>query len=223
MTGFQADLEAVCELVHNKLSPHGRTVIGIAGPPASGKSTLAEAVVEKLNSDGDSGKFPTAALVPMDGYHLDNDVLRAKGLFDRKGAPETFDSEGFCAAVHRLSTTTAELFFPRFDRGLDMSIANALSIHPETPIVVVEGNYLLLDSAPWSALKDDFAASVFVAPALEKLRDRLLQRWIDHDLNAEAALRRANSNDLPNAEKILQESTKADLILRQESLSETAN
>jgi pantothenate kinase len=222
MTSFQADLEAVCALVRNRMSQHGRTVIGIAGPPASGKSKLAEAVVEKLNREGDLGNIPTAALIPMDGYHLDNVVLRARGLFDRKGAPETFDADGFCAAVHRLNNATKELFFPRFDRSLDLSIANAISIHPKTPIVIVEGNYLLFNSAPWSGLKDDFAASIFVAPTRGKLRERLLQRWIDHGLNPQAALLRASNNDLPNAERTLDESASADLVLRQESLGVNA-
>ena len=217
MTSFQADLDTVCALVRSKMSQYGRTVIGIAGPPASGKSTLAEAVVDTLNNEDAEGDIPTASLVPMDGYHLDNVVLRAKGLFHCKGAPETFDADGFCAAVHRLKNTSKELFFPRFDRNRDLSIAGAISIHPRTPVVVVEGSYLLLNSAPWSRLRDEFAASVFVAPTRDQLRERLLQRWIDHGLDPTAALRRACSNDLPNAERTLDESTSADLALHQES------
>jgi pantothenate kinase len=214
MTGFQADVDAVCALTRDRVALHGRAVIGIAGPPASGKSTLAEAVVNALNTAAE-GDVPIAALVPMDGYHLDNAILKAKGLFDRKGAPETFDAYGFCAALGRLKDNTNELFFPRFDRNLDLSIAGALSIHPKTPIVMVEGNYLLLKSAPWSSLKDLFSATVFVSPTREVLRDRLLQRWIDHGLSPEAALKRASGNDLPNAERILDESRTADLTLHQ--------
>ncbi|WP_252729770.1 nucleoside triphosphate hydrolase [Pacificibacter marinus] len=217
MTTFQADVEAVCAMARAGSTDSGRTVIGIAGPPASGKSTLAEAVVTALN-DAAKGDVPLAALVPMDGYHLDNAILKAKGLFDRKGAPETFDAHGFCAALGRLRDQSHELFFPRFDRGIDMSVAGALSIHPQTPIVVVEGNYLLLESAPWSSLKDLFSATVFVSPAREVLRARLLQRWIDHGHSPEAALQRASGNDLPNAERILDESVAADLILHQSDL-----
>ncbi|MEM5476455.1 nucleoside triphosphate hydrolase [Pacificibacter sp. AS14] len=214
MTGFQTDVDAVCALALSGKSHTSRTVIGIAGPPASGKSTLAEAVVDALN-DAAEGEIPVAALVPMDGYHLDNVILKAKGLFERKGAPETFDAHGFCDALSRLSDQSAELFFPRFDRGMDLSVAGALSIHPKTPIIVVEGNYLLLKSAPWSSLKDLFSASVFVSPTRQVLRDRLVQRWIDHGLSPDAALKRASGNDLPNAERVLNESTKADLTLPQ--------
>jgi pantothenate kinase len=214
MTRFQADVDAVCAMARGGLSDDGRTVIGIAGPPASGKSTLAEAVVEALN-DTAKGDIPLAALVPMDGYHLDNAILQANGLFDRKGAPETFDAHGFCAALARLNGATNELFFPRFDRRMDLSVAGALSIHPQTPIVVVEGNYLLLKSDPWASLKDLFSATVFVSPRREVLRERLLQRWIDHGLTPDAAFERASGNDLPNAERILDESMTADLTLNQ--------
>jgi len=217
MTPFQTDVEAVCAMARAGLTDSDRTVIGIAGPPASGKSTLAEAVVTALNGAA-KGEIPMAALVPMDGYHLDNAILKAKGLFDRKGAPETFDAHGFCAALGRLHDQSHELFFPRFDRGMDLSVAGALPILPKTPIVVVEGNYLLLKSAPWSSLKDLFSATVFVSPPRQVLRDRLLQRWIDHGLTPEAALQRASGNDLPNAERILDESVAADLILYQSDL-----
>lgn len=222
MTRFQTDVEAVCEFVRKQRIDNSRTVIGIAGPPASGKSTLAEAVVESLNveslNNAAKGDAPMAALVPMDGFHLDNAILKAKGLLERKGAPETFDAHGFCAALGRLKNDTGEVFFPRFDRSLDMSIAGALSVHPKTPIVVVEGNYLLLKSAPWVSLKKLFTTTVFISPPREVLRDRLLQRWIDHGLSRDAALKRASGNDLPNAERILDESDVADLIFHQSDL-----
>lgn len=219
MSGFQSDLEAVRDLIRDTMPENGRSIISIAGPPASGKSTLAEAVVDALNHSAQAGRAPTAALVPMDGYHLDNAVLRHKGLLGRKGAPETFDAEGFCHAVHRLTDTGTEHFFPRFDRTADQSIAGAIAVHPQTPVVVVEGNYLLLNTAPWSHLRDAFTACVFVSPSRDQLRDRLVQRWIDHGLDPEAALNRALGNDLPNAARTLDQSTHADLVLGQNSSS----
>ena len=211
---LEQDVELVCNLVKSERISGSRTIIGIAGPPASGKSTLAEAVVQSLNNSEPS-VFPQAALLPMDGYHLDNRILESRGLLARKGAPETFDANGFCDAVRRLSLATRESFHPKFDRQMDLSIANAISIQPETPVVVVEGNYLLLESDPWSSLSEVFAATVFVSPPLEDLKDRLQQRWINHGLDPAAAMQRAVGNDLPNAELVLRESREADRCLNQ--------
>jgi pantothenate kinase len=218
MSSLNADVEAVCAIVRARMVPQGRTIIAIAGPPASGKSTLAEAVVQELSSNVEQAEpidVPLAVLLPMDGYHLDNRLLESKGRLDRKGAPNTFDAVGFCAGVRRLTEPSYEAFYPMFDRNLDMSIAQAISVHPDTPVVVVEGNYLLLNSEPWASLRDVFAATVFVSPPLAALRARLNQRWIDHGLDPEAATSRANRNDLPNAEYVLGNSTEADLILNQ--------
>lgn len=192
-----------------------RTIVGIAGPPASGKSTLAESVVNAFNR-GSRTEVPVAALLPMDGYHLDNRLLEARGLLARKGAPETFNAHGFCEAIKGLKSVTRETFHPSFDREMDLAIAHSIVIAPDTPLVVVEGNYLLLRSAPWSTLFECFTATVFVCPSMEVLRDRLRQRWIKHGLDPEAAARRADGNDLPNAELVVRESREADLSLSQD-------
>ena len=212
-SSLQAHVEQVCDLVNrHDADSSGRAIIGIAGPPASGKSTLAESVVQTINQS-DESPVPRAALLPMDGYHLDNPILEARGLLSRKGAPETFNAHGFCEAIKQLSTANWELYFPRFDRSLELAIANAVSIHPQTQVVIVEGNYLLLQSDPWSSLKDLFTATVFINPDIEILRDRLYQRWIEHGLEPEAAMSRATGNDLVNAELIINQSASADLIL----------
>ncbi|MDE0591468.1 phosphoribulokinase [Halocynthiibacter sp. C4] len=175
---------------------------------------MAEAAVRYLNAQAAS-ETPAAELVPMDGYHLDNRILKARGLLARKGAPETFDASGFCNAIRRLQSTEKELFFPLFDRQLDLSIANAIAIHQETPIIVVEGNYLLLNSDPWKSLANVYSATIFVSPTLEVLENRLIQRWIEHGFDSAAALKRAKMNDLPNAELVINNSVDADLTLSQ--------
>jgi len=213
-TKLDRDTRRVCDLVATQLDGASRLVIGIAGPPASGKSTLAEAVVAHLNRAG-ATPATKAALLPMDGYHLDNHLLEARGLLARKGAPETFDATGFCAAVSSLHSVDSQMFFPGFDRDLDMTIANALSVAPDDRVVVVEGNYLLLRQAPWSALNALFAVTVFLSPGLGILEDRLRQRWIDHGLDPEAARRRARQNDLVNARLVMEQSAPADLLLDQ--------
>jgi len=215
MSNLDVDVQTVCAMVRARMVPQGRTIIAIAGPPASGKSTLAEAVVRELVSNVEQAEprdVPLAVLLPMDGYHLDNRLLEAKGRLDRKGAPDTFDAVGFCAGVRRLAEPSYEAFFPMFDRNLDMSIAQAIAVHPDTPVVVVEGNYLLLNSEPWASLSDVYAATIFISPPLTTLRARLIQRWTDYGLEPEAAIERAQSNDLPNAEYVLKNSREADLV-----------
>lgn len=211
---IQEDAERVCDLISSRRQVGGRTIVAIAGPPASGKSTLAEAVVHALNAQQDTS-VPHAALFPMDGYHLDNRVLEARGLLSRKGAPETFDAHGFCSAIKTIQTAEYETFHPVFDRNLDLAIANAIPIHPNTPVVVAEGNYLLMEQDPWTSLADVFSATVFVCPTLEELKIRLRNRWLQHGFDPKTALERASRNDLPNAELVLRSSRKADLTLSQ--------
>jgi pantothenate kinase len=211
---LKTDVEQICGLIKSNMQGSTRTIIGIAGPPASGKSTLAEAVVQHLNKEMESS-LAMASLLPMDGYHLDNRLLESRGLLSRKGSPETFNADGFCEAVTRISVASRETFHPIFDRQLDLAIANAISISPDTPVVVVEGNYILLKTDPWSSLSEVFDTTVFVCPGLDILRDRLQQRWIDHGLDPEAAMLRATGNDLVNAELILRDSVEADITLTQ--------
>lgn len=219
-TTLEQDADRVCGLICKRLRKGERIIVGIAGPPASGKSTLAEAVVRKLNEEAEAVSLspsppPQSVLLPMDGYHLDNCILEARGQLARKGAPETFDSSGFCRAVRQLAKAEEESYHPRFDRKMDLAIACSIAIPPDVPVVVVEGNYLLLNSRPWSLLHDLFALTIFVCPSFDALQDRLQQRWIDHGLDGEAAMQRAMSNDLPNARAVIEKSRGADLHLDQ--------
>lgn len=211
---IEEDTKRVCDLIKTRMQKGTRTIVAIAGPPASGKSTVAEAIVQSLNAENPS-QIPHAALLPMDGYHLDNRLLEARGLLSRKGAPESFDATGFCKAVQDLVSAEHESYHPKFDRQMDLAIANAIPIHPETPVIIVEGNYLLLNQDPWASLQELFAATVFVSPAKDDLVKRLQQRWIKHGFDHESAMARTTRNDLPNAELILKKSRKADLFLNQ--------
>lgn len=180
-----------------RTEPSGRrSLIAVAGPPASGKSHLARDLVEALNArDG------AAVLVPMDGFHLDNGILEARGLLPRKGAPETFDGAGFVHAMARLKTEE-EVILPTFDRARDISIAGAVAIGPEHRIAVVEGNYLCFREAPWDGLAALWDLSVFLDVEEAVLRERLIQRWLTFDHTPEQAEARAMSNDIPNARRI---------------------
>ena len=181
-----------------------RRLIAVAGPPGSGKTTLAEKLVMHLG--------PSAALVPMDGFHLDNSILDARGHRARKGAPHTFDAAGFVHAIRRLGTED-EVILPVFDRTRDVAIAGVLPVGPETETAVIEGNYLLLNDATWNELHALWDFSVFLEVSEEELERRLIQRWIDHDHSPEDAKARAMSNDMPNARRVKSESVQADLTI----------
>lgn len=216
MGTVEANCDAVIRLIDRTNRPRNRLLIGIAGPPGSGKSTLAEAVVKALNDRAGAGH--EAALLPMDGFHLDNEELSNLGLLTRKGAPETFDARGLLDLLIRVRAGDQDLHYPIFDRALDLSITDAGVLRADTAIVVVEGNYLLLDSGPWAGMSDQFDATVFLKPSLATLEARLKQRWLDHGFTAEAADRKAHGNDLVNARLVLLESLPADLTLAENTV-----
>ena len=212
----QANVTAVVELIKRRAQAGERMIVAIAGPPASGKTTLAEAVVERLNTVGSSGEPRRAAVLPMDGFHLDNETLQARGLLARKGAVETFDAIGFCAAIRTIVEEGGAQHLPGFDRDEDRVIPNQIHIAEEAQVIVTEGNYLLLDQSPWRELRPMFTASVFVKAPIEVLRVRLLERWLDQNLSQQEAQKRVANNDLPNALSVLSRSVDADLFVEHE-------
>ncbi|MEP5758308.1 MAG: nucleoside/nucleotide kinase family protein [Litoreibacter sp.] len=180
-----------------------RRVIAIAGSPASGKSTLSEAIIRA---------FPNSQILPMDGFHLDNKVLREQGLLLRKGAPQTFDVVGFKHLVGRLKQEN-DLYIPTFDRALDRSIGGAGHISSNVDTVIVEGNYLLLDQPGWRDLKPFWDMSIALATSSDVLRARLIERWLDYGYTPQEAREKVEENDLPNAELVQKFGTTADLTL----------
>lgn len=186
--------------------PPGRRLVAVAGPPAVGKSTVTEPLAAALTALG-----RPARVVPMDGFHLDNATLDARDLRHRKGAPETFDTAGLLALVEALRGG-GPVPFPTFDRAADATVPNGGTFDAE--IALVEGNYLLLDEDPWRALHPLWDATVRLEAPEAVLRDRLVRRWLTHGLGADAALTRAESNDLPNARRVLSGSVPADYVLR---------
>lgn len=183
-----------------------RRLIALAGPPGSGKSTVAARLVAELGTSGQD-----AALVPMDGFHLDNRVLARRGLLPRKGAPETFDAGGFerlVAALH----APGEVAYPVFDRDRDIAIAGAGVVAEECKTVVLEGNYLLFGAAPWHALRPHWDLAVYIDAPEDVLARRLTARWLDQGLSPELARTRAEGNDLPNARRVASHRMPADVV-----------
>ncbi len=185
-----------------------RFLVGLAGPPAAGKSTLAEALRENLLGRGES-----AEILPMDGFHMDNAILAERGLLPRKGVPESFDGRGFVDIVNALKRAEGEVLVPVFDRSRELAVNAARAIPQETRFVLAEGNYLLFRDAPWDRLDGVFDFTIFVGPAYAVLEERLRQRWLGYALPEEEIQWKLYGNDLPNGKRILENSRPADLHL----------
>lgn len=193
------------------MPPGSRRLVAIAGAPGSGKSTLADDVVGRLNRR----KPGSAAVIPMDGFHLDNGLLSARGTLSRKGAPYTFDVGGLAAMLGRLNANEEdEVIVPLFDRKLEISRAGARAVPASMPLLIVEGNYLLLDEPGWRDLRAVFDLTISLDVPFDVLEHRLLRRWTDMGLAPEAAHAKAYENDLPNARTVIDRSRPADIVFR---------
>jgi pantothenate kinase len=187
-----------------------RLIVALAGPPGAGKSTIATILHQRCVNE--LGAF--TEIVPMDGFHLDDSVLRARNLLARKGAQDTFDVGGLIALLRRIRANAEdEIAAPLFDRALELSRAGALIIPRPTRVLIVEGNYLLLDREPWAALRGFFDISVRIRAPRGLLRRRLVDRWKSFGLPDEEIKSRVESNDLPNGDLIETSSIAADLWL----------
>lgn len=203
-------MEELCDAVLARLdlSGGGRRLVALSGAPGSGKSTLSEPLAAMLTERG-----VRSEVVPMDGFHLDNRLLKARGLMPRKGAPETFDLGGFKRLCHALRADD-EVIYPLFDRSRDLAIAGAAHVGQDCSVAVIEGNYLLFDEPGWRDLADLWDVSIRLDVPLADLEARLVQRWLTHGLDQAAAEARARGNDLANAQRIASARLPADLTWR---------
>ena len=188
-------------------TPKKRYFIALAGPPASGKSTISEKLNEDLNIKG----FPSDIL-QMDGFHLDDAILSSQNLLPRKGSPETFDVMGLKSFLIRLANEP-EVIVPIFDRSLELSRSSAVTISENKKIIIVEGNYLLLNSQPWNELNNYFDSRVMIHCEESVLEKRLIDRWKGFDLTQDQINQKVYENDLPNGVNVIQNSIEADYYL----------
>lgn len=196
---------------HLATLPRGaRSIVGVAGAPGSGKSTLAEHLVDRLNGSASN----RAAVFPMDGYHYDDMLLGQMGLLERKGSPDTFDVAGLFHMLGRLKANAEDhIAVPVFDRDIEIARAGARLIPQNVDIVVAEGNYLLLDRAPWSGLAAQFDCRVFLDVPEDVLRERLAARWTGYGLSDDGIRAKLDENDLPNGRLVATQSIAADITV----------
>ncbi|SHM93431.1 nucleoside/nucleotide kinase family protein [Cryptosporangium aurantiacum] len=195
-------------LAHARALASGpRRILGLTGAPGAGKSTLAAALVEAL--------APNAVLVPMDGFHLANAELLRLGRRDRKGAVDTFDAAGYVALLRRLRDPADGLVYaPHFAREIEEPIACAIPVPAAVPLVVTEGNYLLVDDGPWAAVRELLDEAWYVEVTEDVRLERLVARHVAFGKDPEAAWAWSHGTDQRNAEVVAATRDRAHRIVR---------
>jgi pantothenate kinase len=185
-----------------------RKILGIVAPPGAGKSTLAATLASAFAQD--------TCIVPMDGFHLANTELARLGKAARKGAPDTFDSAGYVDLLRRIKTQQLgeTIYAPEFRRELEEAVAGAIAVQAHIPLVIAEGNYLLLEDAPWAQIRGVLDEVWYLEVDGAVRLERLLNRHMHFGRSREQALEWIALTDEPNARRIEITRHRADLIVK---------
>ena len=205
------DFDTVVRRARSVTERGGRRIIGIAGSPGAGKTTLAVALVRALNEGSTEG--PWAVHVPMDGFHLADVELARLGRLDRKGAPDTFDADGYAALLERLRSAGAgeTVYAPAFDRDVEQPVAGAIPVPPASRLVVSEGNYLLLDG--WRRARAALDDCWFCDLGDQERHLRLVERHVRFGKSRPEAEAWVAAVDEPNAVAISATRPRADAVV----------
>jgi pantothenate kinase len=200
---------------HDLAAGPGRSIVGITGAPGAGKSTLVESLLERLRAEPPAGLGPAAVgHLPMDGFHLADAQLDRLGNRDRKGAPDTFDVDGYVAALTRLhEQPDRTLYAPGFERELEQPIAAALAVEPAARLVLTEGNYLLLDTDGWQEVQPLLTETWYVDLDPAVRRERLVIRHELFGKSAADAVAWVDRSDEANARLVDATRDRADVVV----------
>ena len=199
-------MEELVERARAMLGAQRRTLLGICGAPGAGKSTVARLLADRLG--------PQVLVVPMDGFHLHDQELTRLDRLDRKGAPDTFDIDGYLTLLGRIrAAADRTIYAPSFDRGLEVSLAGAIPVLPEHRLVITEGNYLLLDAPGWRDVRDLLDECWFVETEDVLRRQRLIDRHKRHGRTSDAAAAWVTRSDEANASLVATTRHVADLVV----------
>ncbi|MEO6012470.1 MAG: nucleoside/nucleotide kinase family protein [Devosia sp.] len=188
------------------LARPGRTVLGIAGGPGTGKSTLTAQLVAALG--------PAAAYVPMDGFHMKHSKLEALGTAADKGAPHTFEGAAFADFLAALKAATGLMSGPGYSRKIEDVVENAFSIPGNARLLIAEGNYLLLSSSPWWPVRPLLDRAIFIDVPRDLVRARLLKRHAEEGLfTEERNIAHVDRVDLANYDLVLRSKSRADVVI----------
>lgn len=196
------DIAALVQRATELSAAGGRRLLGVTGAPGAGKSTVTSALVDALGAS-------RAVVVPMDGFHLADPLLTALGRRDRKGAPDTFDVDGYVALLQRLRTATDVVYAPVFRRELELAEAGAIPVDAEVPLIITEGNYLLT----WPAVRAELDEVWYLEVSDEVRQQRLVERRLGYGEDAATARAWATGSDQHNADVVAACRDLADLVV----------
>jgi pantothenate kinase len=187
-----------------------RAILGIAGSPGAGKSTLVDLLLERI---GAAEGADWVAHIPMDGFHLADAQLDRIGARGRKGAPDTFDAAGYAHLLERVKAEIDDpVYVPGFDRTLEQPLAAALVVLPSARLIVTEGNYLLVDQPDWARARAAMDAVWFVVSDESERIERLVARHIEFGKTPEEARAWVATTDQRNAELVAGTIGRADRV-----------